>query len=167
MTHASKHRIINYWIVDRRFVNLKSELTRILQPLQQVQVIVDRRLQDRLPEWAVFSQSLGAWSLSEDRRKEQGWIVDRRFADLAPQLSKVLLQGIRTIIDRRARGRRPGWTVYSEALGAWPLVEKRGNKQYWIVARRFADLETELTRILQPLPEVEVIIDRRAQGRPA
>jgi hypothetical protein len=56
--------------------------------------------------------------------------------------------------------------VYSEALGAWPLVDDREKKQYWIVARRFGDLEHELTRILRTLPEMRVIIDRRVQERP-
>ena len=36
---------------------------------------------------------------------------------------------------------------------------------YWIVARRFAHLQEELTRILRPLSGVRVIIDRRVRRR--
>ncbi len=38
---------------------------------------------------------------------------------------------------------------------------------YWILARRFADLQQELTKILRPLTKVRVIIDRRVRQRPA
>lgn len=168
MTQVFKHGKITYWIVDRRFANLEPELSRILQPVPEVRVIVDRRVQDRLPEWTVYSEALGAWSLSEDKEKNQCWVVDRRFADLEPELSRILqpVQEVRAVIDRRSRDRLPEWTVYSEALGAWPLVDDREKKQYWIIARRFGDLEHELTRILRTLPEMRVIIDRRVRERP-
>ena len=168
MTHAFQHGQFNYWIVHRRFANLEQELTRILRPLPEVRVIVDRRVRDRLPEWTVYSEALGAWSLSEDKIGKQHWVVDRRFADLEPELSRILrpLTEVQAIVDRRVGGRLPEWSVYSEALGAWPLVEDREKKQYWIVARRFADLEQELTRILRPLPEMRVIIDRPGPERP-
>ena len=169
MTQVFRHGKITYWIVDRRFANLEPELSRVLQPVPEVRVIVDRRVQDRLPEWTVYSEALGAWSLSEDKEKKQCWIVDRRFADLEPELSRILqpLPEVRAVIDRRSRDRLPEWTVYSEALGAWSLVDDREKKQYWIIARRFADLEHELTRILRTLPELRVIIDRRVRERPS
>ncbi len=169
MTQVFTHGKITYWIVDRRFANLEPELSRILQPAPEVRVIVDRRVQDRLPEWTVYSETLGAWSLSEDKEQKQRWIVDRRFADLEPELSRILqpLTEVRTVIDRRSRDRLPEWTVYSEALGAWLLVDDREKKQYWIIARRFADLEHELTGIFRTLPEMRVIIDRRVRERPS
>ncbi|MFQ5870374.1 MAG: hypothetical protein ACE5JC_10775 [Candidatus Zixiibacteriota bacterium] len=168
MTQVFKYGNITYWIVGRRFANLEPELSRVLQPLPEVRVIVDRRVQDRLPEWTVYSEALGAWSLADDREKKQCWIVDRRFANLEPELRRILqpLPEVRPVIDRRSRDRLPEWTVYSEALGAWPLVDEREKKQYWIVARRFADLEHELTRILRTLPEMRVMIDRRVRERP-
>ncbi len=169
MTQVFTHGKITYWIVDRRFANLEPELSMILQPAPEVRVIVDRRVQDRLPEWTVYSETLGAWSLSEDKEQKQRWIVDRRFADLEPELSRILqpLPEVRAVIDRRSRDRLPEWTVYSEALGAWSLVDDREKKQYWIIARRFADLEHELTGILRTLPEMRVIIDRRVRERPS
>ena len=107
MTQVFRHGKITYWIVDRRFANLEPELSRILTPVPEVRVIVDRRVQDRLPEWTVYSEALGAWSLSEDKEKKQCWIVDRRFADLEPELSRILrpLPEVRTVIDRRSRDR--------------------------------------------------------------
>lgn len=36
---------------------------------------------------------------------------------------------------------------------------------YWIVTRRFAHLQEELTRILRPLLDVRVITDRRIRRR--
>ncbi len=50
MAQALKHGSIIYWIVNRRFSDLQQELTRILQPLPQVQVIIDRRGRERRPE---------------------------------------------------------------------------------------------------------------------
>ncbi|MFQ5988957.1 MAG: hypothetical protein ACE5K9_03470 [Candidatus Methylomirabilales bacterium] len=168
MTHAIMHGKINYWIVDRRFADLEPELTRILQPLPEVRVLIDRRIRERSPEWTAYSEVLGVWSLLEDGRQEQYWVVNQRFAELEQKLTRILqpLPEVRVLIDRRVRDRSPEWTAHSELRGAWSLPEEGAKKQYSIVHRRFADLEPELTRILQPLPEVQVIIDRRIRERP-
>lgn len=39
---------MNYWIVARRFAHVQEELTRILRPLSDVRVIIDRRVRRRL-----------------------------------------------------------------------------------------------------------------------
>ena len=168
MTHAFKHGKMSYWIVARRFADLEPELTRILQALPEVRVLIDRRIRERPPECTTYSEVLGVWSLLEEGRQEQYWVVNQRFADLEQKLNRILqpLPEVRVLIDRRTRDRPLEWAAHSEPREAWPLPEEARGKQYSIVHRRFADLEPELTRILQPLPEVQVIIDRRIRERP-
>ncbi len=168
MTYAFQRENMSYWIVARRFADLEPELNRILRPLPEVRVLIDRRVRERPPEWTAYSEVLGVWSLLEEGRQEQYWVVNQLFADLEPELNRILrpLPEVRVLIDRRVRERPPGWAAHPEARGAWSLPEEGGQEQYSIVHRRFADLEPELTRILQPLPEVQVIIDRRIRERP-
>ena len=131
MTHAFNHGNMSYWIVARRFADLEPELNRILRPLPEVRVLIDRRIRERPPDWTAHPEAHGAWSLPEEGGQKQYSIVHRRFADLEPELNRILrpLPEVQVIIDRRIRERPPERTAYSKVLGVWSLPEDEGKKQ--------------------------------------
>ena len=72
---------MNYWIVARRFSHLQEELTRILRPLSDVRVIIDRRVRRRLAQLRAFPEAPETWALpeneTEDGRTSQGGLISR------------------------------------------------------------------------------------------
>jgi len=72
---------MNYWIVARRFAHLQEELIRILRPVSDVRVIVDRRVRRPLAQLKAFSEAPKIWTLpekeTEDGGKSHGGLVSR------------------------------------------------------------------------------------------
>ncbi len=63
---------VSYWIVDRQFADVCQELIRILRPLSEVRVIIDRRVQQRSAEWSAYPEAAGLWSVPEEGAEDGG-----------------------------------------------------------------------------------------------
>ena len=70
MTQGMKDEDIQYCVIDRRFAHLQQEVNRILRPLPQAQVIIDRRVRGRRRQYG---------PVATNRRKR----IDRRARETA------------------------------------------------------------------------------------